>query len=162
MKQAITGNHMTLLKKTFAAAIIIATCASPAYASLDVGSATTTIIKPITIHETQPMNFGTIFTPEYGGIAYISTNTNPNANNGVFELSGENGFSYNVSIESEIALFRNDSNNEQALTARLTLANSSGSFVNERSEVQVIGTVFVQYGYRPGSYIGRYWITANY
>jgi len=156
----------TITKITAAALAISAMSATLAQAASTTGTATVSIVTPISIVQTAAMNFGTISssstagTVNTAGVVTGGVTKIANGNHGVFRVTGTPNAVFYFSQPTTVTL-TNGANSMNATTS-VQLATFGPLSSTGTRDVTVTATLAVAANQPAGTYNGTYNATANY
>lgn len=150
-------------------AVALAALASSAQAASVVASASATIIKPITVSQSQALRFGTLTTPTAQSAIVLtpsgvlttgaSTSSGPHSQ-GSFLISGEPNTAVNVTVDPSFQL-----NGPTSFTVTTSNDFPSGATTLDTtgaSTVNIGGSFTLPVGAPDAAYTGQFNLTANY
>lgn len=158
------------------AALLVGAISTPALAqSTGTGNVSATIVAPITVTETTPLNFGLVAASAAAGTVTIvaaSGETGASAGGatllsgatdvvGVFTFNGAAGTTYDVTIPGSTDITITDGTNN--MDVHLTLGGTTTGIAGGANEVVYVGgTLDVGVNQPAGAYAGTYTIQAQY
>lgn len=166
-----------LLGAISAVLVALGGLSSHAFAASVNGNAQAVVIAPLSISETQGLNFGS-FAPAAGATTVVVTTAGAvssaaadliagsGAQAGGFDVSGEAGYAFTVTMPVSATL--TSGANSMTITAWSTATGSTGAGTagtldgTGADTVQVGGTLSVGGGQAAGTYTGTYAVTVDY
>lgn len=152
---------ITKITAALAATVLGAQAAQAATAN---GTASATVIGPLAVSQTTPMNFGS-FSPSAtagtvtsggittGGVAVVSAGSNA-----LFTATGNPNSNFSISVPASISM----TSGVNSMTNTLTAQTVSALDNTGRRDFNVLGTLAVAANQPSGTYTGSYTVTVNY
>jgi len=150
-----------------ATAALMSTSASAAEAT---GSAGATIIAPLAISNTAGLNFGTVAPGSESATVTLGSDgtrtcaaaltcLDENHQAAAFAVTGQSGYSYNITVPASVTMSDGGSN---SMTATLSGSKSSGTITDGTDSFTVGGVLTVAGSQAAGSYTGSFTVEVAY
>ncbi len=170
---------MKSLKRILASAALVLAFAASSNAqntATVTATASATIVAPITIVNTTPMNFGSIIASVAGGTVKLDSVGNARTASGVtlttlgtatpasgvFTVTGTTGYTFNVTLPGSASTLTNPSSNTMSLGTFRTNATNANLLASGSYVFGVGATLVVGANQAPGVYSGTYNVTVTY
>jgi len=157
----------------FATGSMVALLGANTYAASDTGTATATVMTPISISADTALDFGA-FAPSTGGTVTIATDgarsssgvvpsSTDTGNNGVFTVTGQASATYAITLPSDGTVTITSGGNSMDVDTFTSNPSGTGTLSGGGSQTLNVGaTLTVGSGQAAGSYSGTFDVSVEY